>query len=413
MKTIIFLTTEVYLLEEFEQSALKRGDRLIVFYIGKLHNVNLVNCHFEMFNRLNIKEIVECLKNKYSFADIIFTNDEKLVDKMCEISELSDIKTYNFFENNYSRSKYSTKKMQKGENVPKISYLEEFLSGESDLEYPLVIKPDSGYGSSGVYLLKNELELETNMKKVAKAIKIMKLWSNGYNFNSEIVLEEYIEGKEYAIDMLWFKGEIVFSGICERLHGLEGHRFEDFVYYSKNLDIEVEQKINKAAQDFCRAFSFKTGATHTEMKITRDGKIYILDNALRPGGGGCFYYIYSLKYGRNFFEIYYDIMTDQFERSKLLIKEPDEGLYFLYCNLLENGGKIKNISFNSSEVPNTLVNTRTDIFFKKGDIIPDLKFGNTYNIFVFGKLKDNFTEIQGLNDIVKLNKCCHIEFENS
>ncbi|MCB6494714.1 ATP-grasp domain-containing protein, partial [Coprococcus catus] len=84
-----------------------------------------------------------------------------------------------------------------------------------DLEYPLVIKPDSGYGSSGVYLLKNELELETNMKKVAKAIKIMKLWSNGYNFNSEIVLEEYIEGKEYAIDMLWFKGEIVFSGICE------------------------------------------------------------------------------------------------------------------------------------------------------------------------------------------------------
>ncbi|EME3232518.1 hypothetical protein VSW16_001510 [Enterococcus faecalis] len=113
MKTIIFLTTEVYLLEEFEQSALKRGDRLIVFYIGKLHNVNLVNCHFEMFNRLNIKEIVECLKNKYSFADIIFTNDEKLVDKMCEISELSDIKTYNFFENNYSRSKYSTKKCKK------------------------------------------------------------------------------------------------------------------------------------------------------------------------------------------------------------------------------------------------------------------------------------------------------------
>ncbi|MEE3386206.1 MAG: ATP-grasp domain-containing protein [Prevotella sp.] len=90
---------------------------------------------------------------------------------------------------------------QAGMVIPKcfcIHGLEELMKESCELSFPLVIKPTDVSGSIGVMFVESQEEL---LDSCRKALEL----SN----NSEVILEEYLIGKEYSVETLGSSGVMV------------------------------------------------------------------------------------------------------------------------------------------------------------------------------------------------------------
>ncbi|MGL4763385.1 MAG: cyanophycin synthetase [Sarcina sp.] len=94
--------------------------------------------------------------------------------------------------------KYLTKKVLKMNSIPvangyKVTNTIELLKSAQTITYPLVLKPQFGSKGAGVYVnIKNEVEL-------------LKAFSNLTEKTKDIILEEYIEGKDYRVCVVDYK----------------------------------------------------------------------------------------------------------------------------------------------------------------------------------------------------------------
>ena len=111
-----------------------------------------------------------------------------------------------------------------------ISYDELSLINPDDFQYPLVIKPSVGFLSFGVYTVWNKgemisviKELKASMKKAKGVFPISVL--NDENF----ILEEYIEGDEFAVDVYFdSNSKPVILNIFKRSECLIAHLYNSF-----------------------------------------------------------------------------------------------------------------------------------------------------------------------------------------
>lgn len=94
------------------------------------------------------------------------------------------------------------------------STLEEFLAGAapSNLQFPVVIKPSEGCGSSGVFIIQSMDELH----KAKAAYDIDRVGRNlpihGYE---DWLVEEFLEGPELGVELIMSEGEAVFASVME------------------------------------------------------------------------------------------------------------------------------------------------------------------------------------------------------
>ena len=127
---------------------------------------------------------------------------------------MNKIKTYNFFKNN---------------NIPTPKCFDDINS----IEYPCLIKPQVGRGSVDVYIIKNEEELLFYLKKVKKPI-----------------IQEFIDGEEYTIDILADKDGNTLSVIPRlRLDIESGISVKGKTVYDKKI-IDYCKKIVKKLKLF-------------------------------------------------------------------------------------------------------------------------------------------------------------------
>lgn len=113
-------------------------------------------------------------------------------------------------------------------NTPKTFLKEDLKKGYSDLEFPLIIKPIDGMGSSNVYKLNKEKELEFFAEYV-----------------EDPIIQEYIDGIEYTIDTLCdLEGNVISIVPRERIEVRGGE-----VSKSKTVkDLDIIEKTNELLQ---------------------------------------------------------------------------------------------------------------------------------------------------------------------
>lgn len=173
-------------------------------------------------------------------------------------------------------NKYAMRKAfwANGDPSPK-GYL---VTGKSDLQavelnYPVIVKPTDRSGSRGVCKLENSATLS---EAVERAIE--------ESFVNQAVVEEYVSGKEYSVEHISFQGEHFFLALTEKMttgapHFIEtGHRQPAIL--DDNLMMKLQQVVSHALDslDICN------GASHTEVKITPELEIKIIEIGARMGG---------------------------------------------------------------------------------------------------------------------------------
>ena len=156
---------------------------------------------------------------------------------------------------------------------------------EKELPYPFVIKPSVGFFSIGVHVVKNQADWELARKELNYE-NLKSIYPGNVLDTSTFIMEEYIEGEEFAVDCYFnSEGKVVILNILHHLFS-SGDDTSDRVY-STSLDMVHQFKSSFEAflQSIGQKAGIKNFPAHVELRVDEEGRINPIEiNPLRFGG---------------------------------------------------------------------------------------------------------------------------------
>ncbi|MCH7584878.1 MAG: ATP-grasp domain-containing protein [Acidobacteria bacterium] len=154
--------------------------------------------------------------------------------------------------------------------------------------YPLVVKPVSLSGSRGVIRADDEVGLEAAVSRI-RAIQV----EAGIE-QEVLLLEEYLEGPEIAIEGLVSAVGLEVFAVFDKPDPLEGPFFEETLYVTPSRHQgSLLAEAGDVVEEAIRALGLVFGPIHAEVRLTPEGP-RIIEIAARSIGGLCGR---SLKFG--------------------------------------------------------------------------------------------------------------------
>lgn len=154
-------------------------------------------------------------------------------------------------------------------------------SGLAQLGLPCIIKPVDDSGSNNVKLCNREEEVYELTRHILSIPRNVR----GQPNQQAVLLEEYIEYREYSVEMFSIHGEATCIGITEK--HLTGFPFfvEARHIFPAPLPVAAQEKIILTVQQALHAVGFQNGPTHTEIKWSMQQGCVILEINPRLAGG--------------------------------------------------------------------------------------------------------------------------------
>ncbi|MFJ8210521.1 pyridoxal-phosphate dependent enzyme [Streptomyces sp. NPDC096033] len=145
---------------------------------------------------------------------------------------------------------------------------------------PCVVKPADDSGSTNVLLCADEAEVRAQIER------ILAIGTNvrGMPTARTVLVEEYLDGPEYSVEMFGGDGQAVCVGITAKSVTTGPHFVEHRHLFPAPLPAATAQSITDTVTAALDAAGIRLGATHTEVKLTADGPALVEINP-RPAGG--------------------------------------------------------------------------------------------------------------------------------
>jgi biotin carboxylase len=150
-----------------------------------------------------------------------------------------------------------------------------------------VLKPLGLSASRGVIRADNPTEFVTAFARIRRILEQPEILRFHDDVNSAIQIEEYIEGREFALEGLMTNGELEVLAIFDKPDLLEGPFFEETIYVTPSRQPDdVQRAIVETTRRAVSALGLYHGPIHAEMRVNAAG-VYMLEVAARPIGGLC------------------------------------------------------------------------------------------------------------------------------
>ena len=157
------------------------------------------------------------------------------------------------------------------------------LGNVPEIKFPCVIKPLNLSASRGIIRCNNQMELIHAAARVSKIVEQLV----DTDSKTKALIEEYIPGKEVALEAVLQDGKLIPIAIFDKPDPLEGPYFEETYYVTPSrIDKPLQTKICEIIESACTVYGLKTGPIHAELRLNDNG-IYIIEIAARTIGGEC------------------------------------------------------------------------------------------------------------------------------
>ncbi|TYS65782.1 ATP-grasp domain-containing protein [Sutcliffiella horikoshii] len=244
-----------------------------------------IGCNVIVINTNSFNDIKNYINNMLEETVGVMTTSDYYLESVARLNEF-----FGFVGNSYlaiksCRNKGIFRSLSHSNNLyqPKFHIVESIDSLNdifSAIQFPCVVKPTEDSGSNNVRLCFNR----ENVIEMTKKILDDKYTSRGQEKKNEVLIEEYIEGPEFSVEMFSWEGKSSCIGITEkRLTGYPYFVESSHVFpcsLSKEAQIEIEQTVKTAL----KLVNFRYGASHSEVKWTPKGCIIIEINPRLAGG---------------------------------------------------------------------------------------------------------------------------------
>ncbi|WNB92524.1 ATP-grasp domain-containing protein [Bacillus sp. NEB1478] len=149
-----------------------------------------------------------------------------------------------------------------------------------DIGFPCILKPVDETSSTDVVKCNDLEELISHFESIKNKAENTRGQSRS---NKELLVEEYMVGYEVSIEVLTHHGKHVVIGVTDKFLSAGKHFVEVGHSFPSGLPEKIVKECEKVAVDSLDAIGFNMGASHIEVKVTKEGVKLIEINA-RPGG---------------------------------------------------------------------------------------------------------------------------------
>ncbi|MDZ7806174.1 MAG: ATP-grasp domain-containing protein [Gracilimonas sp.] len=157
----------------------------------------------------------------------------------------------------------------------------------SGYPFPVVLKPKVGFFSVGVHKINSVEEWNEKVRKVENEIeKVNKLYPASVLNAGSFIVEQYVEGDEYAFDAYFnSSGEPVIMNIFKHFFTNEDDVGDRVYLTSGEIISEKLKSFTEFLEQLGNSADLKNFPLHVEVRITKDGKLFPIEiNPMRFGG---------------------------------------------------------------------------------------------------------------------------------
>lgn len=332
------------------------------------------------FNKEDLLSSNEAIKKN----ELIYSNSENSIDWVMENLKNSDISRMIKISKDKVLFREALRKIYPDYYFRKVT-LDEIKNLKTDeLKFPFVLKPSVGFLSFGVYPVKNEIEWKNVVEKLNQDIeKLEGFFPKSVVDMSDFIIEEMIDGEEYALDAYYDKnGEAVILNIFHHPF-FDDKDVSDRAYYtSKEIIQKYHNKLKSLLDEIGSAVGYKNFPFHIELRINEDKIIPIEVNPMRFCGW-CITDIAQSAWNINVYEYFLAQLKPNW--TEILKNATDDYFYFTMGDIpsLINKSSIKSVDYEKylKNISNPLVVRKIDyknnpvfaIVFAKTKSIDEIK----------------------------------------
>jgi biotin carboxylase len=183
--------------------------------------------------------------------------------------------------------------------------------------FPVIVKPTDRSGSLGV-------------AKVAKKEKLAAAVRNALDcsFKHEAIIEEFIGGREISVEFISYQSLHYPLQITDKVTTEAPHFVELEHHQPADLTKEQYAQIYDLTKRALDALGVTNGASHSEYKITEDGRIYVMEIGARMGGDFIGSDLVQLSTGYDYLKGVIEVALGRFTEP-IFGERHHAGVYFL------------------------------------------------------------------------------------
>lgn len=188
--------------------------------------------------------------------------------------------------------------------------------------YPCIIKPCNGSSKAGVSYVKDKDDF-------AQAIEYAQRSTDG-----DIIVEEFINGKELSIECISYKGEHQVIQITDKDSSSAPHFVELGHHQPAAISESVKDKIEVTIPLLLKAIGYTNGASHIEVKYNGED-LYLIEVNLRGGGDDISNKLVQMSSGIDYLRCMIEVSLGIYKEPVRISEQSYAGIYYL-CKQTEN-----------------------------------------------------------------------------
>jgi len=272
----------------------------------------------------NVEDVSDFFKNNPDLSPIgVYTQGTDVEVTVSAIAEGMNLPSIGFDVALHCNNKIAMREEFQKVGIPQPKFS---VGSVNNLSYPIVVKPVDNCASRGLTIVKDTLHLE---KSIIHAL---------HNSDDQrVLLEEFIDGKEYSVDTIVYKGRVYPAGISDRIfEAKDEYAIQKGSLTPSLLPEETQKRIYELMQECAEVIGIEWGAFKGDL-IIRDNVIYVLEVTARLSGGFDAQFRKPYSFGVNLIKAtidlacgkpldFYDIIPKWFKYSATFTVFPKEGI---------------------------------------------------------------------------------------
>lgn len=183
--------------------------------------------------------------------------------------------------------------------------------------FPVIVKPTDRSGSRGV-------EKVENVSGVSKALER----ACSESFQKKAIIEEFVDGREISVESISFAGQHYVLQITDKVT-TEAPFFVELEHHQpSSLPEDIKSQVKKIVLHALDALHIQYGASHSELKITEDKDIRVIEIGARMGGDFIGSDLVKLSTGYDFLKGVIEVALGDFHEP-VITEHQYSGVYFL------------------------------------------------------------------------------------